>query len=84
MPVAPRPRAAWLALSLSLSLALSALPPRTFGVGLTAAQVPVCAQPTPLLDYALSPGAELGILSHFWATGDVDANDGDGDGGLTE
>jgi hypothetical protein len=49
-------------------------PPRTFGVGYTAAQAPVCATPTLLLNYSLSPDAELGILSHFWATGDVDSN----------
>lgn len=69
------PLAALPALLLALPAASAApLPPRTFGVGFTAAQAPVCAQPTLLLNYSLSPDAELGILSHFWATGDVDSN----------
>jgi len=77
-----RPRALPLSALLPLLLSARAGPaaaappaaPRTFGVGFTAAQAPVCASPTLLLNYTLSPAAELGMLSHFWCTGDVDEN----------
>jgi len=50
------------------------LTPVTFGVGLPAGRVPVCPAPLTLLNHTLSAGSDLGVLSHFWATGDVDAN----------
>ena len=76
--LAPRPLA--LAAALAAAAAFGGVargemaPPRTFGVGFTASQAPVCAAPTLLLNHTLSAGAELGILSHFWCTGDVDRN----------
>lgn len=52
----------------------AALPPRTFGAGLPSSSVPVCAAPTTLLEHTIGADAALGILTHFWTTGDVDAN----------
>lgn len=49
-------------------------PPKTFGIGLPASFVPIIGTPTVLLNYTLSVESDLGILSHFWTTGDVDKN----------
>jgi hypothetical protein len=70
----PIVRAPLLALLAARAALADMQPPRTFGVGFTASQAPVCASPTLLLNHTLSAGAELGILSHFWCTGDVDRN----------
>jgi len=66
--------AALLLVAAQLAQQARALPPRSFGVGYTASQAPVCAKPTLLLNYSLSPDAELGLLTHFWCTGDIDRN----------
>jgi hypothetical protein len=57
------------------SAAVSKGPPRTFGIGLPAGFVPIAANPTVVMNYSLSgPSSDLGVLSHFWVTGDVDRN----------
>lgn len=58
---------------LGFSLASSTpLLPRTvtFGSGLPAPFLTVCAEPTVILNYTLTEGADLGVLDHFWITGD--------------
>ena len=49
--------------------AATPLPPRTFGSGLL---LSICEAPTSLLVHNISAG--LGLVTHFWSTGDVDTN----------
>ena len=48
--------------------------PKTFGAGLPAPFVPVCGTPTTILNHTLATDSSVGVLTHFWTTGDVDSN----------